>query len=132
MVLRGRAASHPGLECQVTLRDRVARLRVSQPDSERVAVVSTPGDLWFSIDVESGLSLDYFDEEVPDVEVEQRLKDYVEVAVAYVQGGGTVKMGRGGPRSLQIQHNGTTFYLSRSLGGTLRAIFGIRSRPRRE
>ena len=54
----------------------------------RWAVVSTPGDRWFSLEVDGGFCLDYFEEDTPDADAEALLARYVEYATQYLSGRG--------------------------------------------
>lgn len=75
------------LSSEIGDRDRAAFLRVWQPSRpDRWAVVWTPGDRWFSVDVEGGYSLDHFEDDTPDEDVRELLSRYVDVALAYVRG----------------------------------------------
>jgi hypothetical protein len=65
--------------------DDVAYLRITSATSgSRWAVVSSPGDRWFSLDVDGGFSFDHFEEDTPDEDVRRVLKRLVGLAVQYV------------------------------------------------
>lgn len=76
-----------GLTSEVGIRDGKAYLKVS-PDSDpsEYAVVWTPGDRWFSLDVAGGYSYDYFEEDTPDVDVVELLGKLAQAATAYIEG----------------------------------------------
>ena len=53
--------------------------------SERWATVKSRGDMWFRLTVDGGLSHVHLDEDIPADEVEQILRTYVDLAVAYMR-----------------------------------------------
>jgi hypothetical protein len=64
-----------------------AFLRIWQPSRPgRWAVIWSPGDRWFSVEVDGGYTLDYFEEDTPDEEARQLLTTYVGIALSYVRG----------------------------------------------
>ena len=58
------------------------------------AVVSTPGDRWFSLDTYGGFAYDYFEEGIPDTEAIQLLEKLVQAARARVEGVGMMRASR--------------------------------------
>ncbi len=50
------------------------------------AVVWTPGDRWFSLDVNGGYSLDVFGEDYEEQEVKEILERFLGIATAYIEG----------------------------------------------
>ena len=98
-VLAGLTPQEPSIVSEVGLREHSAYLRMhvnAQP--ERWAVVHSSGGTWSSVEVDpstlgvSGrFSLDSFHEDSPDVEIEKTLADYVDVAIAYLGGSGTLR-----------------------------------------
>ena len=52
---------------------------------ERFAVVNSPGDRWFSLDVDGGFSLDHFEEDTPDDDVAQIFRRYIDVGLEYLR-----------------------------------------------
>lgn len=53
--------------------------------SNRWAVVTTPGDRWFSVEVDGNFSMEHFEEETADEDVERILTDFMSVAAAYLE-----------------------------------------------
>ncbi len=53
---------------------------------DRAAYISwsSRADRWFSLNIDGGYSVNHFEEDTPEAEVEALLKGYVEAAVAYV------------------------------------------------
>lgn len=50
------------------------------------AVVWTPGDRWFSLEVNGGYSLDVFGEDCEEPEVKEILERFLGIATAYIEG----------------------------------------------
>jgi hypothetical protein len=50
------------------------------------AVVWTPGDRWFSLEVNGGYSLDVFGEDYEEPEVREILERFLRIATAYIEG----------------------------------------------
>lgn len=74
-----------GIKSELGQRQHVAYLRISGGSPERWAEVNTPGDVWFSLDVEGGFSHNYLEgEDTPDVDVRRILATLVDIAVQYV------------------------------------------------
>jgi len=106
-------------------RGDVAYLRI-EGNSEplRWAVVSSPGDRWFALDVDGGFSLNSFEEDTPDDEARRILAEYVDVAVAYLTNGGTmVKSGWLRSVILTVSAPDGSVVLRRSLARELGSIF---------
>jgi len=83
------------IEQSVGTKGYVAMLEVhGTGDNRRHAVVSTPGDMWFSLDVDGGFSLDHFEEETSRQDVRQLIERYYEIAIAYVMNGARPADGR--------------------------------------
>ncbi|MFD4958934.1 hypothetical protein [Microbacterium sp. NPDC058389] len=75
------------LSSEIGDRRGAAFLRIWQTDRPgRWAVIFSPGDRWFSLEVDGGYSLDLFEEDTPEEEARQLLTKYVDVALAYVRG----------------------------------------------
>ena len=51
----------------------------------RWAVVSSPGDRWFSLEVDGGFSLDHFEEDTPDADVVRILRNYATLGLQYLR-----------------------------------------------
>jgi hypothetical protein len=67
-------------------RGDAAYLRMTKSsEPTRWAVVWSPGDRWFSLDVDGGFSLNYFEEETPDADARRILATYVDLAVQYLR-----------------------------------------------
>lgn len=77
----------PGLDTELGTRRDAAYLKVAnKTDPHDFAVVWTPGDRWFSLDVAGGFSLIYIEEETPDDEVRERLESYLSIGLRYLSG----------------------------------------------
>lgn len=101
--------------------------KVTQP--ERWAVVSSPGDRWFSLDVDGGFSLDYFEEDTPNDEVSRLLHRYVDLALQYLRDGATpYRTGKLGFPSLKMSTYEGAVVLRRSLVTNLKSLPGLGSR----
>lgn len=102
-----------------------AYLRIASDDG-RWAVVNTPGDGWFALDVEHGFSLDHFEEETAADDVIHLLEKYIRVAEAYV-GGEAVEEStrRGYVRAIRVETIDGEFRLRRSLAADFKARLGI-------
>jgi hypothetical protein len=90
-VLRELAAPVKGAHLDVGIRGRAPRdsayLKLtSNADPEEYAVVWTPGDRWFALEVAGRFSHNRFDEGLDDQEVREVLQRYVRAAVAYISG----------------------------------------------
>lgn len=68
-------------------RAAVARITSSDSRGSRTAQVSTPGDRWFSVDIDGGFSTDHFEEETTPEDVRIILERCLRVALAYVSHG---------------------------------------------
>jgi len=85
--LEALAEPREDLTTEVNTRERCAYLRMEHTGAPGdFAVVSTPGDRWFSLDVRGGYSVDRFEEGLSDDEVNQVLEDLVQLATAYLSG----------------------------------------------
>lgn len=85
----------PGIVSELGIRADAAYLKLtSKADQTDYAVVWTPGDRWFSLDVAGGYSYDYFEEDTPDSEAADRIAQLVDAAVAYIDGRGSVTSSR--------------------------------------
>jgi len=94
----------------------------------RWAVVSTPGDRWFSLEVDGGYCLDYFEESTADDEVQTLLARYLDYATQYLSGRGvSVKRNVVGLRELEVSTETETIRLTKSLGRAIRDVIGLRS-----
>jgi hypothetical protein len=90
------------------------------------AVIYTPGDRWFSLEVSGGFSFDYFEEEMPDDEARQLVEKLMRAAVAYIEGRSSVSTSRiFRIPTVQIDVEGGSLDLHLSLSATLKRIFRI-------
>jgi hypothetical protein len=123
-VLRRSAQDVGDLSVTLGRRGDAAFLRLSDPSREDCwAVVWSPGDRWFSIEVVGGYSLDHFEEETPDHEVRRILNAYVGVALAYLRTRPMpTRRGRGGS-TLTVQTGSGAVVLRRSLMADLAGLF---------
>ena len=118
-----------GISTNLILKDGIATLRVASSASDREAVVSTPGDRWFSLEVKAGFSSDVFEEGLTDGEIADLLADYWEFALSYVINAGVrQRKSRFGFERLEIQRpDGEALTLRKPFGRSL-SRFG-RRRP---
>jgi hypothetical protein len=76
-----------GLNSELGVRRDAAYLKFSlDADPSDFAVVWTPGDRWFSLDVAGGFSYDPFEEDTSDADVAQLLERLLDAAIGYIQG----------------------------------------------
>jgi len=69
---------------EIGVRDGAAFWKVSPlDDPDEYAVVWTPGDRWFALDVSGGYSYDYFEEDIPDDEAEVLIDKLMQGSRAY-------------------------------------------------
>lgn len=88
------------------------------------AAVSSPGDQWFSIEVDGGYSEEYFEEDTSDVDVVDRLGVYL-AAAAYVAGESEVRRSKGLHLAfLVVPTDFGTVELHKSLSARLRELAG--------
>jgi hypothetical protein len=67
-------------------RDDVAYLRITLPGNpDHFAVVNSPGDRWFGLDVDRGFSLNHFEEDTPDDDVVRIFRRYISVGLEYLR-----------------------------------------------
>ncbi|MGN6239875.1 MAG: hypothetical protein ACTHNI_09025 [Cellulosimicrobium cellulans] len=122
--LRRSAQDLEDLSVALGRRGDAAFLRLSDPSGEDCwAVVWSPGDRWFSIEIVGGYSLDHFEEETPDDEARHILDEYVGVALAYLRTRPVpTRRGRGRP-TLTVQTGSGAVVLRRSLQADLAGLF---------
>lgn len=83
-ILSAAQAEPTDIESTVTTtKSGTAYLRLDD-SSGRWAIVESPGDEWFALDVDGGFSLNHFEYETSDDETEQILRTYIDLAVAYM------------------------------------------------
>jgi len=90
-LLRELASSVVGADVEVGTRGKApnssAYIKLtSVSDLGDYAVVWTPGDRWFSLDVKGGFSLNEFGEDCEASEVRAILERFLRVATAYIEG----------------------------------------------
>ncbi len=123
-ILRRSAHDVGDLSVALGRRGDAAFLRLSDPSREDCwAVVWSPGDRWFSIEVVGGYSLDHFEEETPDGEVRRILDEYVGVALAYLRTRPVAYRRARGGSTLTVQTGSGAVVLRRSLGAALAGLF---------
>lgn len=89
----------------------------------RWAVVSTPGDRWFSLEVDGGFSLDYFEEDTSHEDVRAIMARYVDYALRYLAGTGVhSKCSLLGIPELELATESESVRLRRSLGAQIRTL----------
>lgn len=121
-ILRSLRPSHDGVDIDLGTRDGAAFLHLTQPARpERWAVVWTPGDGWFALDVDGGFSLNHVEEETPDDEVRRLLEQYVKIGLTYVLGSSVpTSPGRFKARVLRVTTDDGDFDLRLNVGAALK------------
>ncbi len=116
------------IEAEFGTRRDAAYLRIQSRDEPgRWAVISTPGDRWFSLEVDGQFSLDHFEEDTPDDEALRVLNEYLRLAIEYLHGGGTAKrIGWFRASALALPSNGDEVILRRSAVSELRNLVRFR------
>ena len=110
-----------GYVCEVGVRRDAAYLKVaSEAHPERWAVVWTPGDRWFSVEIDGGFSLDHFEEDMNDSDVAALVQAYVSIALAYLDIGATLDRRRSVFPVARVSVESGTVELRRSLATNLR------------
>lgn len=111
-------------------RGDVAFLRLASGTAPlRWAVVSTPGDRWFSLEVDGGFSLDYFEEGTSDEDGRAILTRYVDYALQYVAGNAVhSRRGSLGIPELELVTERESVRLRRSLWAQIRTLAGFEQR----
>jgi len=123
------ASCHPwsnDTDRELGVRGDAAYLRIAtQQAPSRWAVVWTPGDRWFSMEIDGGFSIDHFEEETTDEDAEGLIRQYVDFAETYVRDGAIDSRSRWlrVPRRLLLT-GGAEVVLRRSLIGQLRSVLG--------
>lgn len=109
-------------------RGDVAFMRMQSSTSpQRWALVSSPGDRWFSLDVDGGFCLAHGEEETSDQDVQRLLQEYVDLALHYLREGATpYKAGRWGFPAIQLSMPAGGVVLRRSLVTDLKSVFRFR------
>lgn len=113
------------------MRGDAAFLKLSSADRpDRWAVVSSPGDRWFSLEVDGGFSLDYFEEEIDEVEARSLIRRNVALAQEYIRSDVQPIERRWRPAVLTLRLADRGYELRRSLAFELKRVFGMRSARR--
>ena len=125
--------SRPGtteVSSEIGRRGDAAYLRMESTDEpERWAVVSSPGDRWFSLDVDGGFCLDHVEEDTPDSDAHRIMQEYIEVGLCYLREGATpVRSRRLRLPGLQISTAQGDVVLRRSLVANLKSLMRISRR----
>jgi hypothetical protein len=127
LFLQASSSGVQGVAEEVGIRGGIAYLSLVGAGSGRRAVVHTPGDRWFSVQVDGGFSWDHFEEVATDDDVRHVLAECVTLATVYVTSGpgpGTVRR-RVGP-VLTIRTPDGEVALRRSVADEVRAALGLR------
>lgn len=129
-LLRNLTKPFAGFDFDFGVRADAAYVWLSMPsDSTRWAVVSSPGDRWFSLDVDGGFSVDHFEEDATDEHVRTILESYVLMAVGYLKEDvRATRVGRLGAVGVRLMSDRGEVVLRRSLGGDLRNTISGRRR----
>jgi hypothetical protein len=116
------------ISSEIGQRGDAAYLRIcTTGEPDRWAVVSSPGDRWFSLEVDGGFSLDHFEEDTPDGDADRRLREYVDAAVQYLRTGAATRRTRiFGIPTLTISTEQGDVMLRKSLTGVIGQLVGIR------
>jgi len=122
--LGARCPAFADFVCETGTRGDAAFLRATQPGVQaRWAMLSTPGDRWFSLDVDGGFSVDHFEEDASDSDVCRLLDLYVEAALAYLRGDAEVLRKHVlAPRAVAVRTSAGRVVLRRSLTGFLKSL----------
>ena len=116
-----------GLTSEVGVRRGAAYLRISsRGDPSDYAVVWTPSDRWFSLDVAGGFSYNHFEEDTPDADVLHLIENLVQAAIDYIEERGSTTYSRflKLPRVV-IETTSGPLVLALSIPDGLKRAFGI-------
>lgn len=120
------------LPTEIGTRGDAAFLKLwSSTESERWAVVSSPGDRWFSLEVNGGFSLDYFEEETEESDARSLIRRNVALAQEYVRGDTQPTDRPWRPSVLSLNLADDEYQLHRSLSYEIKRLIGLR-RPRHD
>ncbi|WP_191282720.1 hypothetical protein [Pseudolysinimonas yzui] len=116
------------MDTELGTRRDAAYLKVAnKADPPDFAVVWTPGDRWFSLDVAGGFSLVYIEEETPGDEVRERLDSYLSIGLRYLSGDReNVRSKLLRIPSVRVGSGGNAVTLRLSLVDEVRHLFGRR------
>lgn len=126
-VLRSLRPNSDEVKSEIGTRGDAAYLRLNQPERlDRWAIISTPGDRWFALDVDGGFSLNHFEEETLDDDARRLLEKYVAIGSAYILSGTTpTSVGRCRPRVLRVSTEHGDFELTLSAAAALKEAVGM-------
>lgn len=129
-VLRSLRPNSDEVKSEVGTRGDAAYLRLNPPARlDRWAVISTPGDRWFALDVDGGFSLSHYEEETPDDDARRLLEKYAAIGLAHILSGTTpTSAGRFRPRVLRVSTEHGDFELTLSAAAALKEAMGLRRR----
>jgi hypothetical protein len=121
------------LSSELSQKGDIAYLRVSSgAPGARWAVVSSPGDRWFSLDVDGGFSLDHLEEETPDEDARHILERLVGLAVLYIVREPTPTKSRiFRVPFIELPTEDGAVLLRKSLAGVLKNLFRLDRRSER-
>lgn len=127
-ILRSLRPNLDGVDAEVGTRKGAGYLHMTKTARpERWAVIWSPGDRWFALDVDGGFSLNHFDEELPDDEMRRLLEKYVDVGLTYVHGDSVpTSGGHFRPRVLRVTTEDGDFELRLSVAAALKDALGLR------
>lgn len=118
------------VDSEVGIRNGAAYLHLKQtarPD--RWAVIWSPGDRWFALDIDGGFSLNHFEEEMADDDAKRLLEKYVAIGLTYILGDSIpTSTGRFRPRILRVSTEDGDIELTQSVGAALKEAMGLRRR----
>lgn len=116
------------LVCEAGTKRGRAYLRVSSDIEQRWAVVNTPGDRWFALDVNGGFSLEQFVEGLDGAETRELLEAYVAWAQRYVLHGPSAVRTVMRSRRIELSDGRDTVELRKSTIAEIRDVFRRRGR----
>ena len=129
-VLRSLRPNSDEVDSEVGTRNGAAYLHLKQtarPD--RSAVIWSPGDRWFALDVDGRFSLNHFEEVMADDDAQRLLEKYVIVGLTYILGDSIpTSDGRFRPRVLRVSTEEGDIELTQGVGAALKEAIGHRGR----
>jgi hypothetical protein len=94
-LLASYTSAPPHIESETGTRDGYAYRKFWRHDSKHnFAVVWSPGDRWFSLDIQGGYSNTHFEEGASDDQVLQRVEALMGLALSYLEGSFEVSRSR--------------------------------------
>ena len=118
------------VDSKVATRNGAAYLHLRQTAKpDRWAVIWSPGDRWFALDVDGGFSLNHFEEEMADDDAQRLLEKYVAIGMTYILGDSIpTSAGRFRPHVLRVVTEDGDIELIQSVGAALKEAMGLRRR----